>query len=54
MAKPRVFLSHSTKDAGFTRHLEGDLRSAGAAVHIVSAQDGGDFVKRINDALATC
>ena len=54
MAQPQVFLSHSSKDADFTRRLEADLRAAGAIVHIVSAQDGGNFVKRINDALAAC
>jgi tetratricopeptide (TPR) repeat protein len=54
MAQPNVFLSHSSKDAAFTAKLETDLKDAGAKVHLVSEADGGDFVRRINDALAAC
>lgn len=54
MVQPKVFLSHSSKDAAFTDRLEADLKAAGATVFRVSARDSGDFVKRINDALAAC
>ncbi len=51
MAQPHVFLSHSSKDIAFTRRLEGDLRGAGATVYRVSADEGGDFQRRIDEAL---
>lgn len=54
MAVPRVFVSHSSIDGAFTVRLDADLREAGAIVYRVSADAGGDFQKRINDALATC
>jgi tetratricopeptide (TPR) repeat protein len=54
MAQPNVFLSHSTKDVAFAQQLETDLRAAGARVYRVSADAGGDFQGRINDALSIC
>ncbi len=54
MAQPHVFLSHSSKDIAFTRRLEGDLRGAGATVYRVSADEGGDFQRRIDEALVAC
>jgi tetratricopeptide (TPR) repeat protein len=54
MAQPNVFLSHSTKDVDFAQKLETDLRAAGARVYRVSADAGGDFQGRINDALSIC
>ena len=54
MAQSRVFLSHSSKDATFTTQLEADLQVTGATVYRVSADQGGDFIKRIDDALAAC
>jgi formylglycine-generating enzyme required for sulfatase activity len=54
MPAPRIFLSHSSHDAAFTARLEADLRAAGATVYRVVADQGGDFVKAIDDALAAC
>ena len=54
MAQLAVFLSHSTKDAAFVGRLEADLQAAGATVYRISADQGGDFLKRINDALRAC
>jgi formylglycine-generating enzyme required for sulfatase activity len=54
MAAPRVFLSHSSRDAAFTARIEADLRAAGAVVYRVSADQGGDFQQRIDEALAAC
>lgn len=54
MPQPSVFLSHSTKDAAFTSRLEADLNAAGATVYRVSADAGGDFQRRINEALTAC
>jgi hypothetical protein len=56
MAKPapRVFVSHSHKDDKFTQRLVSDLKAAGADVWVdVVGIDSGDFLKRINDALAS-
>ncbi len=54
MAQPRIFLSHSSKDVAFTQRLEADLRTAGAVVYRVSADQGGDFQRRIDEALLAC
>ncbi len=54
MAQPHVFLSHSSKDIAFTRQLEADMRGAGATVYRVSADEGGDFQRRIDEALLAC
>lgn len=54
MAQPHVFLSHSSRGAAFTRQLEDALHQAGATVYRVSADQGGDFLKCINEALLAC
>lgn len=55
MTAPHVFVSHSHQDDEFTDQLVRDLVAAGANVWVDTIElDRGDFMKRINDALASC
>ena len=52
---PRIFISYNRQDIAFTRTLVTDLERAGAYVWVdwEGARDG-DFLRRINQGLATC
>lgn len=53
MAQPRVFISHASPDMSFANRLAEDLRGSGADAWLDSSHmASGDFVARINDALA--
>ncbi len=55
MAKPKVFVSHSTKDIEFASKLVNDLNASGAQAWLDSNDLGaGDFQERISQALADC
>jgi tetratricopeptide (TPR) repeat protein len=55
MQPPKVFVSHSSKDAGFAAKLVDDLNGAGATVWFASNDiEAGDFQQRIDEALAEC
>src|SRR5690348_13119768 len=51
----RVFLSHASEDAIFAERLANDLRQSGADVWLDTADlRHGNFLQRINEALASC
>ncbi|HEY7343446.1 MAG TPA: toll/interleukin-1 receptor domain-containing protein [Ktedonobacterales bacterium] len=55
MAKPKIFVSHSTLDAEFATKLVNDLKAAGADAWIDSTDMGpGNFQQRIDEALTGC
>lgn len=55
MAKPKIFVSHSTKDNAFATKLVNDLKGAGADAWMdVNDLGAGSFPQRIGEALADC
>jgi tetratricopeptide (TPR) repeat protein len=55
MAKPKVFVSHSSLDADFASRLVDDLNRAGTKAWMDSNDLGaGNFQQRISEALADC
>lgn len=55
MAKPIVFVSHSSLDTAFASKLVSDLNAAGAQAWMDSNDLGpGNFQQRISEALAEC
>ncbi len=51
--RPRIFVSHSSRDNAFARRLVADLETAGASVWVDMDQiRQGDFMQRINEGLA--
>jgi serine/threonine-protein kinase len=55
MAKPRVFVSHSSLDAAFATKLVNDLNAAGAQAWLDNNDLGpGNFQQHISDALVDC
>ncbi len=55
MAKPKIFVSHSTKDNAFATKLVNDLKAAGADAWMdVNDLGAGNFQQRISEALADC
>jgi TIR domain len=55
MAKPKIFVSHSTKDTAFASTLVNDLNTAGAQAWMdVNDLGAGNFQANISKALADC
>lgn len=55
MAKPKIFVSHSSKDAAFATKLVNDLNAAGADAWMDTNDLGaGNFQDNINQALTNC
>jgi len=55
MAKPKIFVSHSTKDNAFASTLVNDLNAAGAQAWMdVNDLGAGNFPENISEALADC
>ena len=55
MAKPKIFVSHSTNDNDFATKLVNDLNAAGAQAWMDMKDLGaGNFQENISKALADC
>jgi hypothetical protein len=55
MARPNIFVSHSSKDTLFATQLVNDLNAAGAHAWLdVNDIVAGDFMDRINAAFNEC